>query len=48
MDDLEGNNAEWAMGDGGTGGDDMINFWAIIQQQDCHLSQCLSTGETGV
>jgi hypothetical protein len=48
IDNEEDNNAEWAVGDGGAGGDDAINFWANIQQQDGHLSQCLSTGETGV
>ncbi len=48
MDNEDNNNAEWAVGDGGAGGDDAINFWANVQQQDCHLSQRLSAGKMGV
>ncbi len=31
MDDEDKNNVEWAVGDGGAGGNDAIIFWANIQ-----------------
>jgi hypothetical protein len=48
MEDKEDDNSEWAVGDEGGGGDHEINLWVNVQQRNCLLSQCSSTGEMGV
>jgi hypothetical protein len=47
MANKEDNNVEWAVGDGGGGGDHKTDFWANVQQHNHHLSQHPSAGETG-
>jgi hypothetical protein len=48
MDNVEDDNAEWAVGDNGGDGNHKINVWVNVQQHNYLLSQHSSTGETGV
>ncbi len=38
MDEEDNNNLEWAVCNGGGGGDHEIDFWANVQQHNCLLS----------
>jgi hypothetical protein len=44
MDKKDDNDSEWAVGDGGSGGNHKINFWANDQQRNCLLANAHPQG----